>query len=121
MRNLSELPAVVSISFNSKVLSLAVPQRVVTIAPRQAHELRFDFVPRRVNPAYRKQVTITNLKNEGDEHLVEFVANNVDRHNISFHSLFYTLVRVRLGLGLGLALTLPPILTLSLSLTLSRV
>ena len=91
VRNLSELPAVVSISFNSKVLSLAVPQRVVTIAPRQAHELRFDFVPRRVNPAYRKQVTITNLKNEGDEHLVEFVANNVDRHNISFHSLFYTL------------------------------
>ena len=26
-----------------------------------------------------------------DEHLIEFVANNVDRHNISFHSLFYKL------------------------------
>ena len=42
-------------------------------------------------------MTITNLKNEGDEHLVEFVANNVDRHNTSFHSLFYTLVGVRDG------------------------
>ena len=32
MRNLSELPAVVSISFNSKVLSLAVPQRTLTLS-----------------------------------------------------------------------------------------
>ncbi len=47
------------------MLSLAEPHHVVTIAPRHTHELRFDFVPRRINPAYRKQVTITNLKNEG--------------------------------------------------------
>ena len=55
------------------------------------HELRFEFVPRRVNPHYRKEVTITNLHNPHDEHAITFVANNVDRHNISFHSMFYEL------------------------------
>ena len=48
---------------HSKVLS--TPETRLTILPRHVHELRFDFVPRRINPAYRKQVTITNLKNEG--------------------------------------------------------
>ena len=52
-------------------------------------------MPRRVNPYYRKEVTITNVNNPHDEHVIEFVANNVDRHNISFHSLFYSLALLR--------------------------
>ena len=93
VRNLSELPAEIEISIISKVLTAVETQ--VTIGPRQAHELRFHFVPRRVNPYYRKEVTITNVHNPHDEHVVEFVANNVDRHNISFHSLFYSLALMR--------------------------
>ena len=31
----------------------------ITVPPRQSCDLKFDFVPRRVNPAYRKQVTLS--------------------------------------------------------------
>lgn len=48
-----------------------------------------------MNPSYRKQVTFTNLTNASDEHMIEFVANNVDRHSVSFHSLFYQLSLLR--------------------------
>ena len=54
VRNLSDLPAVLSISMKSKVLSTAETR--ITVPPRQSTDLKFDFVPRRVNPAYRKQV-----------------------------------------------------------------
>ncbi|KAL3907212.1 MAG: hypothetical protein SGPRY_010257, partial [Prymnesium sp.] len=74
---------------------LSTPETRIDVLPRQSHDIKFDFVPRRVNPAYRKQVTITNLMNPEDEHLIEFFANNVDRHNISFHSLFYKLSLLR--------------------------
>ena len=74
---------------HSKVISTKLTS--LTIAPRSSHELKFHFVPRRVNPEYRKQVTISNLTNPGEQHFLEFIANNVDRHNISFHSLFYKL------------------------------
>ena len=93
VRNHSELPAELQVSIISKVLTCADTN--VRIGPKQAHELRFDFVPRRLNPYYRKQVTITNVHNAHDEHVIEFVANNVDRHNISFHSLFYSLALMR--------------------------
>jgi hypothetical protein len=93
VKNLSDLPTQISISMHSKALSTT--QTTVLIGPRSSHELRFNFVPRRVNPSYRKEVTITNLNNAGDEHVVEFVSNNVDRHNISFHSLFYKLALLR--------------------------
>ena len=93
VRNLSELPAEIAISIRSKVLSVAETRLV--IGPRMVHELRFGFVPRRVNPYYRKEVTITNLHNPHDEHAITFVANNVDRHNISFHSMFYELAVLR--------------------------
>ena len=39
VRNLSEMPAEISISMHSKVLTVAETQ--VTIPPKQAHELRF--------------------------------------------------------------------------------
>ena len=93
VRNLAELPAEIEISMHSKVL--AVAETRLSIGPKQVHELRFDFVPRRVNPYYRKEVTITNCNNPHDEHVIEFVANNVDRHNISFHSMFYELAVLR--------------------------
>ncbi|KAL1530705.1 hypothetical protein AB1Y20_001604 [Prymnesium parvum] len=103
VRNLSDLPAIIKVSMKSKasltfasclhVLSTAETR--IVVPPRQTHDIKFDFVPRRVNPAYRKQVTITNLMNASDEHLIEFVASNVDRHNISFHSLFYKLSLLR--------------------------
>ena len=89
VRNLCDLPSEISISMHSKVISTKLTS--LTIAPRSSHELKFHFVPRRVNPEYRKQVTISNLTNPGEQHFLEFIANNVDRHNISFHSLFYKL------------------------------
>lgn len=49
----------------------------------------FDFLPRRINPDYRKQITFSNLKNNHNDQFLDILANNVDEQRVRFHSQFY--------------------------------
>lgn len=67
------------------------PQQSVhgAIAPFASVRLRLELCPRRLNPDYRKQITIVNEKNADNELLVGVRANNIDRHGVTFHYSLY--------------------------------
>jgi hypothetical protein len=89
--NLSDLPAKVALNYQSKVVTFR--QRQITIPPRQSADLKMDFVPRKINPDYRKEITFVNTKNkEGNDQFVSVRANNIDPLRITFHSVFYHLI-----------------------------
>ncbi|KAJ3343041.1 hypothetical protein HDU93_000211 [Gonapodya sp. JEL0774] len=90
VRNRSDVTAYVELQFVSKVLS--GPVGPVEVPPQQTEAIRLEIFPRKPNPEYRKQVTVVNLRNPSDRHTLEVKAQNVDRHRITFHSLFYRLV-----------------------------
>jgi hypothetical protein len=88
--NLSDLPAKVALNYQSKVVTFR--QRQVTIPPRQSADLKLDFVPRKINPDYRKEITFVNTKNKSNDQFVSVRANNIDPLRITFHSVFYHLI-----------------------------
>jgi hypothetical protein len=90
VENRSELTARIDVRFVSKVLSMYRDE--VAIPALQTVELRVDFFPRRINEAYRKQITVANLMNRTDDQIFEVRAKNVDRQRVSFHSLFYRIL-----------------------------
>eukprot|EP00899_Mesostigma_viride_P021185 jgi/Mesvir1/29068/Mv18376-RA.1 len=90
--NLSDLPATIRVLVSSQILRLKLREHLVTIPPREALDLPFEFSPLRVNPQYRKQITIENTLNKWNDQLVMVMANNMDRHHVIFHSLYYKLV-----------------------------
>jgi hypothetical protein len=61
----------------------------VVIPANQISDIMFDFLPRRINADYRKQITFTNLKNNNNDQFVDIRANNVDEQRVRFHSQFY--------------------------------
>ncbi|EGC35017.1 hypothetical protein DICPUDRAFT_79246 [Dictyostelium purpureum] len=88
--NLSDLMASMQLRFQSKVISFK--NQTFTIPPKQSYDLQIDFLPRKNNPDYRKQITFVNLKNpNNDQQFLEVRANNIDEHSVSVHSKFYHL------------------------------
>ena len=69
LRNASDLPALLHVSMASKVLATATPR--IVLPPRSSRPLELSFTPRRINPGYRKEVTIVNALNPHDSHLLE--------------------------------------------------
>ncbi|WFD40599.1 uncharacterized protein MJAP1_003587 [Malassezia japonica] len=88
--NHSELSTRVLMRFVSKVLSMYMDE--IAIPARQTIEVKMDFFPRRVNEAYRKQITVMNLLNRHNDQIFEVRARNVDLQRVSFHSLFYRIL-----------------------------
>ena len=85
--NCSELGAKVEIKYVSKVLNTNRSQ--VTLPPLQTVEVKLDIYPRKVNPDYRKQISIINTLNRDNDQVVQVKSNNIDKQRVTFHSLFY--------------------------------
>ncbi|KAI8596919.1 hypothetical protein EDD21DRAFT_311538, partial [Dissophora ornata] len=86
--NQSEIPATVQLDFQSKVLNCS-PSGAITIPPKTSTELKLDIYPRKVNPDYRKQLTLYNLTNRANDQIIEVRSTNIDKNRVTFHSLFY--------------------------------
>ncbi|KAF9971794.1 hypothetical protein BGZ73_005157 [Actinomortierella ambigua] len=86
--NFSEIPATVKLNFQSKVLNCS-PPGPITIGPKGSTELKLDIYPRKVNPEYRKQLTLNNLTNPANDQIIEVRSTNIDKNRVTFHSLFY--------------------------------
>ncbi|KAF9200015.1 hypothetical protein BGZ49_009783, partial [Haplosporangium sp. Z 27] len=86
--NQSEIPATVQLDFQSKVLN-CTPSGAITIPPKSSTELKLDIYPRKVNPDYRKQLTLFNLTNRANDQIIEVRSTNIDKNRVTFHSLFY--------------------------------
>lgn len=89
--NCSDLPAYLKLSYVSKCVRAAVHD--IVIPPRDTYDLVFYFVPRQVNPGYRKVITFCNLRNPHAPHgTFTLRANCVDKQGISLHALFYKIL-----------------------------
>ncbi|KAI8917062.1 hypothetical protein DFJ77DRAFT_331406 [Powellomyces hirtus] len=88
--NCSDLPARVELRFVSKVLNTYRDE--IHIPPKQSIEAKVDIYPRKVNPEYRKQVTVVNLLNRDNAQTVEVRSTNIDKNRVTFHSLFYRIL-----------------------------
>ncbi|KAL1925437.1 uncharacterized protein VTP21DRAFT_320 [Calcarisporiella thermophila] len=88
--NRSELTARVEIRFTSKVLNCY--QGELVIPPLQSIEVKLDLYPRKVNPDYRKELTLVNLQNRDNDQIIEVRSNNIDKKRVTFHSLFYRIL-----------------------------
>ena len=87
IRNWADLPAVVELRFISKVLSSIRGEMV--IPAKQTIEVKVDIYPRKVNPDYRKEITVCNILNPANDQVLEVHSTNIDQQRITFHSLFY--------------------------------
>ncbi|KAG0381083.1 hypothetical protein BGX24_012217 [Mortierella sp. AD032] len=88
LMNQSEIPAVVQLDFQSKVLNCS-PSGPITLPPKSSTELKLDIYPRKVNPDYRKQLTLFNFTNRANDQIIEVRSTNIDKNRVTFHSLFY--------------------------------
>ncbi|KAL7750535.1 hypothetical protein RI367_003871 [Sorochytrium milnesiophthora] len=85
--NRSELAARVQLLYDSKVLNCT--REEIVIPPKQSVEVKIDIYPRKINPDYRKSITVVNWLNRDNDQTVEVRSTNIDKHRITFHSLFY--------------------------------
>ncbi|KAF9912253.1 hypothetical protein EC991_000144 [Linnemannia zychae] len=88
LTNQSEIPAVVQLDFQSKVLNCS-PSGPITLPPKSSTDLKLDIYPRKVNPDYRKQLTLFNFTNRANDQIIEVRSTNIDKNRVTFHSLFY--------------------------------
>ncbi|KAJ8902553.1 hypothetical protein NDN08_006956 [Rhodosorus marinus] len=88
--NYSDLPAFINVKYVSKCVTAAV--RDMVIAKRQWYDLLLNYVPRKVNPEYEKQITIVNRRNRKNDSVFVLRANVVDRNKVSVHALFYKIL-----------------------------
>ncbi|KAG0296881.1 hypothetical protein BGZ96_008236 [Linnemannia gamsii] len=88
LMNQSEIPAVVQLDFQSKVLNCS-PSGAITLPSKSSTELKLDIYPRKVNPDYRKQLTLFNFTNRANDQIIEVRSTNIDKNRVTFHSLFY--------------------------------
>lgn len=88
LMNQSEIPAIVQLDFQSKVLNCS-PSGAITLPPKSSTELKLDIYPRKVNPDYRKQLTLFNFTNRANDQIIEVRSTNIDKNRVTFHSLFY--------------------------------
>eukprot|EP01135_Chromosphaera_perkinsii_P011921 Nk52_evm38s2531 gene=Nk52_evmTU38s2531 len=87
--NHSDMATSIKCNIRSKVVSTT--RAVVTIPAKESYDLTISLCPRRVNPDYRKQITIKNLTNDDNELIVDIRSNNIDQKGVMFHSLFYSI------------------------------
>ena len=88
LTNHSPLSASLFLQFSSDSISYP-SNRSITIPAHQTFLISFFFKSFRVNPDYKKQITIVNLNNRSNELVLRVKANVVDAHGVYFHSLFY--------------------------------
>ncbi|KAI9354206.1 hypothetical protein BD770DRAFT_429018 [Pilaira anomala] len=88
--NRSDIMARVELQFCSKVLNCLRGE--ITIQPRSYVELKLDLYPRKVNPDYRKQITLVNFLNKDNDQIIEVHSTNIDKNRVTFHSLFYRIL-----------------------------
>ncbi|KAI9487044.1 MAG: hypothetical protein EXX96DRAFT_646766 [Benjaminiella poitrasii] len=88
--NRSDILARVELQFTSKVLNCLRGE--ITIQPRSYVELKLDLYPRKVNPDYRKQITLVNFLNRDNDQIIEAHSTNIDKNRVTFHSLFYRIL-----------------------------
>ena len=77
--NRSDILARVELQFSSKVLNCLRGE--ITIQPRSYVELKLDLYPRKVNPDYRKQITLVNFLNKDNDQIIEVHSNNIDKNS----------------------------------------
>jgi hypothetical protein len=87
IKNCSDLPALVELRYVSKVLSS--PRGELMILAKQTLEVKIDIYPRKVNPDYRKEITVANLLNSDNDQMVKVYSTNIDKQKVTLHSLFY--------------------------------
>ena len=85
--NVSDLPAIVKLKYESKVLTSL--KNEIIIPPRQKTAVKLDFYPRKINPDYRKQITVVNVLNPENELTFTVHSFNVDKQRVTLHSNFY--------------------------------
>ncbi|KAG0164422.1 hypothetical protein DFQ28_010304 [Apophysomyces sp. BC1034] len=88
--NRSDIMARVELQFTSKVLNCLRGE--IVIQPRSYVELKLDLYPRKVNPEYRKQITLVNYLNKDNDQIIEVQSTNIDKNRVTFHSLFYRIL-----------------------------
>lgn len=88
--NRSDIVARVELQFTSKVLNCLRGE--IVIQPRSYVELKLDLYPRKVNPEYRKQITLVNFLNRDNDQIIEVRSTNIDKNRVTFHSLFYRIL-----------------------------
>ncbi|OUM65110.1 hypothetical protein PIROE2DRAFT_7914 [Piromyces sp. E2] len=88
--NRSDLSSKVELRFISKVLNCI--RGPYEIPARQSLEVKIDIYPRKVNPDYRKQITVVNHLNKSNNQNIEVQSTNIDKHGVTFHSLFYRII-----------------------------
>jgi hypothetical protein len=88
--NLSDICAHVELVFESKVLNCT--QGEILMQPKSTVELKLDIYPRKVNPSYKRQITLVNYLNRDNDQIIEVSSKNVDKHRVTFHSLFYRIL-----------------------------
>ncbi|EFC38478.1 predicted protein [Naegleria gruberi] len=85
--NRSDLATRISVQFTSKVITCKTKSAI--ISPHKFIRITFRLSPRRVNPNYRKQITIVNESNKLNEQIIEVESNNIDRNMLNFHCKYY--------------------------------
>ncbi|KAG2207015.1 hypothetical protein INT47_008484 [Mucor saturninus] len=88
--NQSDICAHVELVFESKVLNCT--QGELLIKPKSTVDLKLDIYPRKVNHAYKRQITLMNYLNRDNDQIIEVSSTNVDKHRVTFHSLFYRIL-----------------------------
>lgn len=88
--NTSELPAHIELKYSSKVVKCAKGPFI--IPPNQSMEILVSLHPIKINPNYRKQITVVNLNNRGQDQIFEVRSTHVDTNRVTFHSLFYRIL-----------------------------
>lgn len=88
--NQSDICAHVELVFESKVLNCT--QGELLMQPKSTVELKLDIYPRKVNNFYKRQITLINYLNRDNDQIIEVSSTNVDKHRVTFHSLFYRIL-----------------------------
>ncbi|EFX60820.1 hypothetical protein DAPPUDRAFT_122839, partial [Daphnia pulex] len=94
LRNERAHRAVMQLSYRSKVVRITSVENVNIDAPfvvpaRSVHRLRIEYLPRKANREYVREVRLFNLCNPANELAFEVRSTNVDNSRLPLHSLFY--------------------------------
>lgn len=90
IKNCSEMPAIIELRYISKVLSSIRGELV--IPANRSLEVKLDIYPRKVNPDYRKEITVANILNPDDDKVIKVYSTNIDKQRVTLHSLFYRII-----------------------------
>ena len=85
--NNSDLPAIVKLKYESKVLT-SIKNEII-IPARQKTSVKIDFYPRKINPDYRKVITVVNVLNPDNDLTFTVHSVNFDKQRVTLHSYFY--------------------------------